>query len=130
MAGTEPVAKHVLVAENEALIGLLLRDVLSDAGYEVSVVANGDAAMLAAQAKAPDVAVLNWKMPGVAGVELVRELRRIVPRLPVVIVTGYRLAPEDVKDLGDGPPLVIMSKPVDLEGLLGAVRAMIRRKRR
>ena len=130
MTGTEPVGKHVLVAENEALIGLLLRDVLSDAGYEVSVVANGDAAILAVQAKAPDVAVLNWKMPGVAEAELVRELRRIVPRLPVIIVTGYRLAPEDVKDPGGGPPLVIMSKPVDLDGLLGAVRAMTQRKRR
>jgi DNA-binding response OmpR family regulator len=122
--------RHVLVAENEALIGLLIRDVLAAAGYDVALASDGDEALRLARQRRPDVAVLNWKMPGTAGTALLRGLRDLWPGLPVVVVTGYQLAPADLRDVGEGPPLIIMSKPVDVAGLVSAVHVFARRPRR
>jgi two-component system, cell cycle response regulator len=67
---------RILVADDSGLSRRILRDLLSRWGYEVVVCADGDEAFRELQAKdAPVIAILDWEMPGMNGVEICRKIR-------------------------------------------------------
>jgi CheY-like chemotaxis protein len=118
-AGTE--RSVILVVEDEVLLALELEQMLTTAGYAVVIAADG----LAALAYAADpglrlrAAIANLNLPGsVSGHEVIRHLRASLPRLPVVVVTGYSpLAPQaDLRGLGG--PTARLQKPVEAQHLL------------
>jgi DNA-binding response OmpR family regulator len=124
---TYPVdVAHVLVAENEIFIALMLEDELVSAGCRVTLASNGDDALALARRDPPDVAVLNWGMPGTSRADLVRQLRALVPALPVVIVSGYEVTAEEIGAANDTNPIPVFTKPVDLKELMRTVMALRR----
>jgi DNA-binding response OmpR family regulator len=121
-----PDHAHVLVADDEVYIALMLEDALTRAGFRVTVAINGDAVLTLAREDPPDVAVLNWGMPGTSRADLVQQLRALVPALPVVIVSGYKVTPQEIGVANDNDPVPVLTKPVDLEALVRAVVALRR----
>lgn len=81
--------KRILVIDDEDSIRLLLRDELSEAGYEVMTASNGEEALALVEETKPDLVTLDIKMPHMDGVEFLRRLRQIHRDLPVVICTAY-----------------------------------------
>jgi CheY-like chemotaxis protein len=111
----------ILVVEDEALLALELEQVLTEAGYEVVLAADGPGAL--ACAADPSLrfraAVLDLHFPGgMDGREVIRQLRARSPGLSVVVVTGYDpLAPQaDLRGLGG--PTARLQKPIQPERLL------------
>src|SRR3989454_9825828 len=82
-------AMRVLVAEDETIIRLDLRDLLERAGFEVCAEArDGEEAVELARSEEPDVAVLDVKMPRLDGIEAARRILDERP-IPIVMLTAY-----------------------------------------
>ena len=82
---------RILVVDDEASIRELLVKTLSLAEYEVDTAADGNTALarLRDDAHACDLAIVDLKMPGMDGLMLIRQIKRLRPELPVIIITGF-----------------------------------------
>ena len=82
---------RILVVDDEASIRELLVKTLSLAEYEVDTAADGDTAvsLLRDHANRCDLAIVDLKMPGMDGLMLIRQVKRLRPELPVIIITGF-----------------------------------------
>ena len=90
-ASVDGQGKHVLYVDDDASIVFLVSRLLEKAGYRVSGFDRGAAALEAVRAdpEAFDLIVTDFNMPGLSGLQVAEELRRIRPGLPVVIASGY-----------------------------------------
>ncbi len=82
--------KHtILVVDDETQISDLLRDFLTQEGYQVFTAANGVEALSLGKENRLDLALLDLKMPGMDGIELFQKLREVKKDIGVIILTGY-----------------------------------------
>ncbi|HEY7260736.1 MAG TPA: response regulator transcription factor [Trebonia sp.] len=117
---------RVLVAEDDASLGEVLAAGLRNHGYVVDLVTDGKLALSYSHCYDYAVAVLDWLMPGVSGIDVVRHLRRKGIQTPVLLISG-RTAPEDrVAGLDAGADDYLV-KPFVFAELLARVRALQRR---
>jgi two-component system, OmpR family, response regulator MprA len=121
--GPEPV---LLVVDDDPALRSVLRRGLGGLGYRVECVPSGRAALRAVVAHRPDVVILDLMLPDVDGTEVCRLLRRIEPRLPVLMLTGRDAELDQVAGLDAGADDYI-TKPVSLHVLDARVRAVLRR---
>ncbi|RUL83394.1 response regulator [Tautonia sociabilis] len=95
-------------------------DILADLGYRVDVAHDGRSALDLARGRAYDVAVLDFKMPGMDGVTLYRHLRARQPGTVALLVTAY--ASEDTaRAARSAGTWRVLRKPVDIPNLLGLI---------
>jgi len=80
---------HILVVDDERNIRNNLAMVLDAEGYKVDKCANGDDAILSVKQGRYDIAFVDIQMPKIDGLELLRYLRGLRPKMPVVILTAY-----------------------------------------
>ena len=88
-AAVPPERPHVLVVDDEASIRELLSKTLALAEYNVDVAVDGASALERIRAVAFDLLITDLKMPGMDGLTLIRESKRIRPDLPAIIITGF-----------------------------------------
>ena len=81
-------SRNILIADDESIIRLGLKRVLEEAGHRVSVAANGIDAVRLAEGSAPDVAILDIKMPEMDGFETARALLDRA-QMPIIFLTAY-----------------------------------------
>ncbi|MBI5444033.1 MAG: response regulator [Deltaproteobacteria bacterium] len=74
--------------DDDSIRFLLKEELLAD-GHEVHTAADGPSALRAVEDGRPDVVVLDIKMPGMSGLEVLERLKRDDPRLPVFLLTAY-----------------------------------------
>jgi len=79
---------RVLVVDDEPAVRGLVRRVLAGGGFEVVEAADGQEALRVAQQDVPDLVVLDWQMPGLSGPEVLTELARHYPEVPVILLTA------------------------------------------
>ena len=81
---------RVVVADDDARLLEMLSGLLDDLGYEVTAaVPDGQAAVDSCLQDRPDLALLDQRMPVMSGIEAAKQLHRLVPTLPVVILSAY-----------------------------------------
>jgi DNA-binding NtrC family response regulator len=80
---------RILLIEDDARAAASLERLLKTEGYEVTVVHRGDDGLRAAQSQRFDVVVTDLKMPGVDGLEIIRQMHAAQPRLPIVLMTAF-----------------------------------------
>jgi PAS domain S-box-containing protein len=119
-------AHCILVVDDEVPLGQLVGEILDAHGYCASVYANPRSALEAYQANPAGfhAVITDQTMPGLTGVELVRELRTINPDLPVLMVSGYsdKVDAETAQRHGIRR---FFYKPVDPAVLLAALREVL-----
>jgi CheY-like chemotaxis protein len=110
---------HVLLVEDDREMSALSREVLRSLGFQVTHVANAEAALEAlANAAHFDRVLSDIMMPGgVSGLQLAREIRRRHPQLPVLLTTGYV---ESAADMADGE-FQLLLKPYSVQALADAL---------
>jgi excisionase family DNA binding protein len=79
----------VLVVDDDHAVRELLSRALTAAGYLVDVAVDGASALVRLGEKAYDLMITDLKMPGQDGLSVIREARRTLPTLPVIVITGY-----------------------------------------
>ena len=80
---------RILLIEDDAGLAANLRDVLVDEGFKVTLCTRGDAGLRHATNEEYDVVLTDLRLPGLGGLELVRNLHEAQPRLPVVLMTAH-----------------------------------------
>lgn len=81
--------RPVLIVEDEAIMRESLRDWLSDSGYQVATADDGEQALQMVAEREFGIAVLDLKLPGKDGLEVLREAKERQPRLKGIIITAY-----------------------------------------
>jgi nitrogen regulation protein NR(I) len=79
----------VLLIEDDPGIVVSLRRVLAEEGHEVLVETRGDDGLVRARERSWDVVITDMRLPGLGGLELIRELHALKPRLPIILITGH-----------------------------------------
>ena len=120
-----------LVAEDEDLVRQTLARALTRAGWQVLAAETGEAALGLVRAtesrseSQPAVVVADVVMPGMDGLALVRELRRLWPGLPAVLVSGY--ADQALREALASTDILYLSKPYETVELLATVARLVGR---
>lgn len=127
LAGTD--IKHIVYVDDYGAMRELISDTLPDAGFRVTCYENGKTALAAIQADPSgcDALVTDYRLQGYSGIELLAEIKRICPSLPVIIISGYVDKALKAKAHEQGALLVI-SKSRDVSELYIALRRLLSRK--
>jgi DNA-binding response OmpR family regulator len=121
------VGVRVLVVDDEENLVNLLRGYLEREGFEVTEALDGWSALEAARAHAPEIVVLDWMLPGLDGMEVLRELRRFSEAY-VILLTARSEEVDKIVGLSTGAD-DYLTKPFSPGELVARVRAMLRRPR-
>ena len=120
-----PTAHRILVVEDDAKIAQLLLDYLHNAGYEASAVADGRVAFGQIQARAPDLLILDWMLPGMDGIAICQAVRRSSD-LPILMLTARVQEVDRLLGLDTGADDYVC-KPFAPREVVARVRALLRR---
>lgn len=119
---------RILLAEDDQLLGDGIVAGLRLDGYAADWVQRGDQVQSALRTEEYDLMILDLGLPGIDGIDVLREIRSANNHLPILILTARDTLDERVKGLDHGAD-DYMVKPFDLEELTARARALIRRSR-
>lgn len=117
---------HILLAEDDDNLGMLLQEYLNAKGYKTELFSNGEAALKAFKNSSYDLCLLDVMMPLMDGFTLAKEIRIINDKVPVVFLTAKSLKNDVVEGFKIGADDYI-TKPFSMEELLFRVEAILRR---
>jgi two-component system response regulator RegA len=113
-------ARRLLLVDDDETFRARLARALGERGLEVATAADAATALEAARRAPPAYAVVDLKMPGGSGLELVRDLVALAPDLRVVVLTGYGSIASAVEALRRGAHHYL-SKPADADEIIAAL---------
>lgn len=123
--------EHLLIAEDDAAAARVLRMILEQSGYRVSVAADGESALrFLDENGAPDMLLLDWMLPGVSGLEICHYARQRwdALRLPILMVTA-KTDPESVYAAFDAGASDYVGKPFRGAELRARIQSHLRTRR-
>jgi DNA-binding response OmpR family regulator len=115
---------RILVIDDDAALVELLTSALTDSGFDVVAAHHGGDGLMLADVQTPDLVLLDVRMPGMSGVEVLQQMRARWPWLPVIVVTG--LADTTLaRSLLDRGAFDYVAKPFDVDHLQRCVAAAL-----
>ncbi|MAR07565.1 MAG: DNA-binding response regulator [Cyanobium sp. NAT70] len=118
--------KTILIADDEANILMLLEMELQAEGYQTIACKDGSEALSKIRDSTPSVALLDWNMPIITGLDVCKRLRDTGSSLPVIIITARDEMDDKIAALESGADDFI-SKPFNIREVLARVKALVRR---
>ena len=93
---------HILVMEDDPTISAALDMILTEAGYDIDVAETGEAALELFEQKQFDLIIADLKLPGINGMEVIRQVKEKKPEIEVIVITGVGTQPiaEEALELG------------------------------
>jgi two-component system KDP operon response regulator KdpE len=119
-------AIRVLVIDDEPAIRRALRPPLTELGFEMTEASRGEMALDLLRTEPFDAVLLDVNMPGIGGIETLRRIRSMAPRLPVIMLTVRDREEEKVNALELGADDYV-TKPFGVRELIARIRAAVRR---
>ena len=116
----EEVAASILLVDDDDTFRNRLARAFAERGYDVRTAADYDAAIASAHDDSPQFAVVDLKMPGRSGLELVRDLKTIDPTTRIVVLTGYGSIATAVDAVKLGATYYL-PKPADADEILASL---------
>jgi len=120
------MAKRILVVEDNDLNRKLFCDVLKANGFEVEPVADGEIALNAARAFAPDLVIMDIQLPNISGIDLIAAFKQdlTLKHAPILAVTAYA-GKGDEERIREAGAQDYLSKPVSINPFMAAVGALL-----
>ena len=116
--------QHIFFVDDEPKVREVVEEALVQHGSKVSCFANAEDCLEQFGSQRCDLLITDMKMPGINGIELLKEVKRFAPWIPVLIVTGYGDIPTSVTAMKAGAADFI-EKPLDTETLLRKVGLLL-----
>ncbi|MBY0239921.1 MAG: response regulator [Burkholderiaceae bacterium] len=129
-AHAEPVRGDILVVEDTPASLQLLSRLLTDAGYRVREAPNGELALWSAQAQAPELVLLDVRMPGIDGYEVCSRLKRMpgLDEVPVIFLSAHSDTDDKLRGFEVGG-VDFISKPFQFEEVNARVQSHLKIRR-
>jgi DNA-binding response OmpR family regulator len=121
-------AARVLVVDDEPMVREVLSRYLERDGFEVEVAGDGEAALAAFAARAPDLVLLDLMLPRLDGFEVFRKMRASRPASPVIMLTARGDVTDRIVGLEIGADDYV-AKPFSAKEVVARVRTVLRRAR-
>lgn len=122
------MAAKIIVVEDEASLAELIKYNLESEGYDVTHAGDGEEAELIMAEQSFDLAILDWMIPKVSGIELCRRLRKRTDtsNLPILLLTARGEEADRVRGLTTGADDYV-TKPFSVQELMARIKALLRR---
>jgi two-component system KDP operon response regulator KdpE len=117
---------RILLVDDESAIRRALRPPLVELGFEVAEASRGEEALQLMRSSSYDVVLLDVNMPGIGGIETLRRMRAVAPRLPILMLTVRDAEEEKVEALELGADDYV-TKPFSTRELIARIRTTVRR---
>ncbi|MBI4620998.1 MAG: response regulator [Desulfobacterales bacterium] len=108
---------RVLLVDDEEEFVTTLSERLSLRGIETEVAYNGENALAKMNQITPDIVILDVMMPGLSGLDVLKQIKEILPDIPVILLTGRGSTRDGIDGMKQGAFDYLM-KPVDIEDLI------------
>jgi DNA-binding NtrC family response regulator len=118
------VRRHILIVDDDRAVCESLSDLLRGKGYDVTVVMDPVGAISAVDLKRTALALVDLRMPGIGGMELLQAIKSRLPDLPVVIITGFATVDTAVAAMKYGAADVF-TKPIKSTALLSQIQRIL-----
>tara|TARA_R110000868_G_scaffold403563_1_gene680948 strand:+ start:272 stop:949 length:678 start_codon:yes stop_codon:yes gene_type:complete len=120
---------RILIVEDESAISGFLKEGLEEEGFAVDVADNGRKGLELALdfANEYDVMLLDWMVPGVSGIEICRNVRKVNQQVPIIFLTAKDTVDDTIFGLETGAN-DYLKKPFAFEELLARIRVLMRSK--
>ncbi len=115
------MVRSLLVIDDDDAVRSVLVEALRSAGYEVAEARDGPSGLDALKHLQPSAAIIDFIMPGMNGAEVARLARLVMPRLPVVFVSGYF----DTVALDGISGAIVVRKPIDIDSLQRTISSVL-----
>jgi two-component system response regulator PhoP len=117
---------RILVVEDESALRSQLQGQLESKGYSVDAAADGENGLYLGREYPMDLAIIDLGLPGISGIDLIRQLRSLRRPFPILILTARDAWQDKVEGLESGAD-DYLTKPFHAEELLARVNALLRR---
>jgi len=114
--------KKILLVDDEESIQIVYREEFEDEGYQVFSALNGITALEKFKEEEPDLVILDIQMPGMNGVEVLRQMKMLKASVPVILSSAYQ---EFKRDLGTWASDEYIVKSGNLDELKKAARRLL-----
>jgi len=118
----EAIPRVLVVDDDEAFRGRLCR-ALAQRGWEARAAAGGEEALSITSEWSPVLALVDLRMPGMHGLDVVEELRAESPSATIIVLTGYASIPTTISAMKRGADYYL-SKPADADQILAAFKKL------
>ncbi|PZE20098.1 response regulator [Paenibacillus xerothermodurans] len=117
--------KKLLIVDDQNGIRILLMEVFSSEGYETFQASNGKLALEIVRNVTPDLVLLDMKIPGMDGLDILKHIKSIDPSIKVIMMTAYGEL-DMIKEATDLGAIMHFTKPFDIDELRNAVNSHLR----
>jgi two-component system response regulator AtoC len=124
---TTQETRQILVADDDAAIRALLRTVLEEESYAVSEATNGQEALEGIRAGNHDLVLLDMRLPGMTGIDVLKQLREKQGEVPVVLMTAYG-SPNIAIQASSLGAYGYITKPFELDDVLHTIKRYFERQ--
>ena len=117
--------KKILIVDDQNGIRILLMELFGNEGYQMYQAANGKAALEVVEKDTPDLVLLDMKIPGMDGLEILKHIKSTHPQIKVIMMTAYGELDiiKQAKDLG---AISHFTKPFDIDEMRNVVDQNLR----
>jgi DNA-binding NtrC family response regulator len=123
------MSQDILIVDDDEAVADSLAELLCSKGYSTKVVSDPTKAMTLATARSTGLALVDLRMPGIGGIELLQAIKSRTPDLPVFIISGYVTVETAVSAMKFGAT-DIFSKPIKTAELLAEIRRVMNERSR
>lgn len=116
--------KRLLIVDDQVGIRILLLEVFSSEGYDTFQAANGRAALEIVRMHRPDLVLLDMKIPGMDGLEILKQIKEYDRGIKVIMMTAYGEL-DMIKEATDLGALMHFTKPFDIDEMRMAVNLQL-----
>lgn len=121
MNGELENSNKILIVDDQYGIRILLTEILQTEGYETCEAANGVQALSALEEERPGLILLDMKIPGMDGLEILKRIRKKPVDTKVIIMTAYGEL-EMIEEAMDNGAITYFAKPFDIDEVLVSIR--------
>lgn len=117
--------KKLLIVDDQNGIRILLMEVFSSEGYKTYQAANGKLALEIVRSESPDLVLLDMKIPGMDGLEILKHIKAVKPDTKVIMMTAYGEL-DMIKEATELGALMHFTKPFDIDEMRIAVNMQLK----